>query len=256
MYFDIVLSLLLAADLNQAQIMLREGRIPEALREMDAALREAPHDAEIKYEIGELLRELAGERAARLEELAPDSAEAKQLLGRSLEARGKLEEAVAAYRAALSKNPRLAGLHFLIGNIQWRERDFEGAKAEMEAELHLDPQHPLANLRLGQILLAMNEPGPAADHLREALRADDSLIEAHRELGRAYRALGRYADALQEFQLVASRHPQDSSVHAQLASVYRSLGQNERAKAEMEAQRRLLQERAEAARKASSSSVP
>src|SRR5258708_39900741 len=101
--------------------MLREGRVPEALSEMDALMRAAPDNAEIHYEIGELLRELAGERAARLEELAPDSAEANQLLGRSLEARGNLEEALTAYRAALSRNPRLPGLHFLIGNIQWRE---------------------------------------------------------------------------------------------------------------------------------------
>ena len=254
MFLSVVLSaFLLAGDLNQARTMLREGRVEEALRTMDAVLREAPHNAEIEYEIGELLRELAGERAARLEELAPDSAEANQLLGRSLEARGNLEGALSAYRAALSRKPRLPGLHFLIGNIQWRERDFDAAKTEMEAELLLNPRHALANLRLGQILLAMGQPGPASDHLRDALRADDSSIEAHRELGKAYRALGSHSDALREFQFVARRRPQDYSVHAQLASVYRSLGQNERAKVEMETHRQLLRARADAARKTSPS---
>ncbi|MGI8988297.1 MAG: tetratricopeptide repeat protein [Bryobacteraceae bacterium] len=242
----------LAGDLNQARTMLREGRFPEALRELEAAMRKEPGNPEIEYQIGEMLREQAADRAARLEELAPDSAEAHELLGRSLEARGNLDDALLAYRAALLKNPRLPGVHFLIGNILWKERDFEAAKPEMEAELRLNPNHALANLRLGQILLAMDRPGPAADRLRDAVRADDS-IEAHRALGKAYRALDNNADALREFQIVAGRRPQDDSVHAQLAGVYRSLGNTEQAKAEMEAHRRLLQERAEAARKTSPS---
>jgi tetratricopeptide (TPR) repeat protein len=239
-YLDLALSLLLATDLNHARTMLREDRLPEALREMDAALRESPRNPEIQYEIGELLRELAGKRAARLEQLAPDSPEAKQLLGRSLEAHGNTEAALTAYKAALSKNPRQPGLHYLIGNIHWRDRDFDAAKAEMEAELRLNPQHFAANLRLGQILLAMNRPAPAADHLREALRADGASAEAHREMGKACRLLGLYEDALREFQFVVQHLPQDTSVHAQLASVYRSLGQTDRAKAEMEAQRLAL----------------
>ena len=95
-----------------------------------------------------------------------------------------LDEALAAYRAAIAKNPRLPGLHFLIGNIEWKKRDFEAAKPEMEAELLLNPHHALANLRFGQIMLAMDRPGPAADYLRDAVRADDSSIEAHRALGK------------------------------------------------------------------------
>ncbi|MDQ6706740.1 MAG: tetratricopeptide repeat protein [Acidobacteriota bacterium] len=252
MSFDVVLSVFfLAGDLNHARAMLRDGRFPEALREMEDAMREAPGDPEIQYQIGELLREQAAGRAARLEELAPNSAEAHELLGRSLDARGNLDEALAAYRAAISKNPRLPGVHFLMGNIQWKRRDFEAAKPEMEAELLLNPHHALANLRLGQILLAMDQPGPAADRLRDAVRADDSSIEAHRALGKAFRALGNNAGALQEFRIVAGRRPQDDSVHAQLAAVYRSLGKPELVKAEIEKHRRLLQEKKDAARKTS-----
>ena len=246
---------LLTGDLDQVRALVRAGRFPEALHELQEALRKAPGNPEIQYQAGELLRQLAADRAAGLEELAPDSAEAHELVGRSLEARGHLDEALSAYRAALSKSPRLPGVHFLIGNILWKQRDFEAAKPEMEAELHWNPDHALANLRLGQILLAMNQPGAAADHLRQAVSSDDSSLAAHRELGKAYRALRDYAHALSEFQIVASRRPQDDSVHAQLATVYRSLGETARARAEMETHRRLLQEKAEAARKISPSNA-
>lgn len=256
MLFEILLSaFLLESHLDHARALLREGGVGEALRELDQTMQETRGDPETQYQVGELLRQLAADRAARLQELAPDSAEAYELLGRALEARGNLDEALAAYRAALSKSPRLPGVHFLIGNIQWKQRDLEAAKPEMEAELRSNPDHALANLRLGQILLAMNQPEAAAPHLRLSVRADDSSVEAHRALGKAYRALGEHVQALREFQIVASRRPEDDSVHAQLASAYRSLGQTDRARAEMETHRRLLQGKAEAARKISSSTA-
>ena len=245
----------MAGNLDQARALLRDGRFPEALRELAESLRKAPGNPEVQYQIGEILGQLGTDRAARLEELAPDSAEAHELLGRALEARGDLVGALSAYRAAMARSPRLPGVHFLIGNILWKQRDFEAAQPEMEAELRGNPHHALANLRLGQILLAMDQPGAAAEHLREAVGADNASIEAHQALGKAYRALRDYQQALREFQIVASRRPQDDAVHAQLATVYRSLGQTARARAEMETQRRLLQEKAEAARKISPSNA-
>jgi tetratricopeptide (TPR) repeat protein len=239
----------LVADVQSARVLLREGRVTEALRELEAVMRAAPDDPEVQFQAGEILRELGADRAARLEQAAPDSAQAHELVGRSLEARGKLDGALAEYHAALSKDPRLPGLHFLAGNIRWKQRDLEAARPEMEAELQLNPNHALANLRLGQILLAMNEPDAAFDHLRKAISEDGSSLDAHRALGQACRALGRHRQALQEFLIVARLRPKDDSVHAQLATVYRALGDAERAKAELEIHRRLLKEKAEAARK-------
>jgi tetratricopeptide (TPR) repeat protein len=245
----VVLYALFAADLHSARMHVQKGEIREGLREIEAALHSAPDDPEIQFEAGQLLREISAEHAVRLQQLAPDSAEAHQLLGRSLEARGQLNEALVEYRAALRNNPALPGLHFLIGNVLWKQRDLEEARKEFEAELHLNPNHVLANLRIGDVLLNLGEPKAAAEHLRIAVQADESSVSAHQSLGKAYRALGHHAEALQEFQFVARQRPNDESVHAQLAGEYRALGDSDKAKGEMELHRRLLEVRAAAARK-------
>jgi len=240
--------LFLAADLDRARALLREERTAEALREIQSTTRALPDDPEIQYEAGTLLRELGAKRAARLEELAPDSAEVHELIGRSLETRGKLEEALAEYRAALSKDPQRVGVHALVGNVLWKQRDFSGARAEMERELNINPSHSVANLRLGQILLSMDQPREAAVYLRAAIHADSSSTEAHLALGKACRALDAFPEALKEFRLVAEKRPNDTTAHAQLAAIYRAMGDQNRSKAESEILRRLLQRSAEAGR--------
>lgn len=236
------------ADIRTARALLEKGEVSRALQEIEAALRDAPGNPEVQYQAGELLRELGAERAERLRHLAPDSAEAHELLGRSLESRGQLDAALAEYRAALRNSAGLPGIHFLIGNLLWKKRDFSMARPELESELRLNPNHTLAHLRLGQILLNLNEPEAAMGHLRTAVAADPSSIEAHRALGRAYRALGRHREALGEFQTVASQRPNDDSVHAQLGGEYRALGNADQARAELEIHRRLLAAKAAAAR--------
>lgn len=243
----LALCYLLLADINTARRLAEQGKTAEALAEIQAALRSAPDDPEVQYQAGELLRTLGANRAERLQQLAPESAEAHELLGRSLEARGFLNDALGQYRAALRANPALRGLHFLTGNVLWKKRDFEAARAEFQAELQLNPNHTLANLRLGQTLLSLDQPS-CVDYLRKAVAADDSSIEAHRALGQAYRLTGDHRRALEQFRIVAQRRPDDDTVHAQLAGEYRALGDSARAKAEMEEHRRLLEARAAAAR--------
>ena len=115
---------LFAADLRSARTHVQNGEIVEGLREIEAALHSAPDDPEIQFQAGQLLREISAEHAGRLQQLAPNSSEAHQLLGRSLEARGRLDEALAEYRNALRNNATGPGVHFLIGNVLWKQRDF------------------------------------------------------------------------------------------------------------------------------------
>ena len=121
----LLLSMMFFADVPTARTLLKDGKIPEALRELEAALRDHPNDPEVQYQAGELLRELGADRAARLQQLAPNSPESHELFGRSLESRGKLDEALAEYRAALQAGPDVPGRHFAAGNILWKKRDFE-----------------------------------------------------------------------------------------------------------------------------------
>jgi Flp pilus assembly protein TadD len=194
---------------------------------------------------------LAALRAEQLQRVAPDSAAAHELLGKSLEAQGKLNEALAEYRKALEKGPTTPGLHFLAGNLEWKLKNLDAAEAELLDELKLDPHHAMANLRMGQIVLETqrDQPWRAVAYLTEATADEKSLLEAHRELGKALRLSHKLPEALKQLQFVESQRPNDVLVHAQLAAVYKDLGDRERARQEIEIHARILRQRLEASQR-------
>lgn len=230
---------------------IRSGKREEALRQLHVMLDRHAGDPEAEFEAGVLLQELSGLAFERLARAAPDSVQAHELLGKSYEARGQSTEALAEYRIALGKDPHAPGLHFLAGNVLWKNRDFDAAMSEFEAELRANPGHAMANARAGNIWIARGEPERAIHYLEAAVAGAPSFMEAHRDLGKAYRHAGRLSEALKQLSIVAAKQPDDDSVHAQLAAVYRAMGNPAKAGEELRLQRELLQKRAEAGRRES-----
>jgi tetratricopeptide (TPR) repeat protein len=225
-----------------ARTLLKLGRIPEALEEISRALAKQK-DPDIVFEAGRIVREMAGERFADLERIAPESAAVHELAARHLEQQGKLAEALQEYRTAIGKDPARPGLHYEAGNILWRMREVDTAVAELQAELARTPHHGLANLRLGQVFLNRSQAAEAVVYLEHAVDAMPESTEARRELVKAYRSLGRTADARKQWEAVASASPDDDQVHYLLGNLYRQLGDAERAGRELNRHREILQRR-------------
>ncbi len=244
----------LAALVAQTRELIRSGDIVSALHNLERIGSEHPDDPEAKFAMGEIFQELAAVRAAQLQRVAPESAAAHELLGNSLEAQGKLAEAAAEYRRALDGAPKKPGLHFLLGNVDWKLRNFDAAQTELAQELKLNPHHAMANLRIGEIVLdtQREEPMHAVAFLREAVTDAPNSLEAHRELGKALRLAHEYSGAANELQWVASKAPNDDSVHAQLAALYKDMGDQARARQEIEIHAKILRERLAASQKAHS----
>jgi tetratricopeptide (TPR) repeat protein len=235
------------ATVESVRSFLKSGRTLEALREIESLRKQAGDNPEIQLEIGKILQELAASRAERLEQLAPESPQAYELIGKSFESHDKIPEALTQYKRAAQGDPALPGIHFLIGNLYWKQRELNAAVPELEVELRLNPNHNLANLRMGEILLTTDadHPDKAVPYLQKAASDPHASLEAHRELGKALRMAGHYEEARRELQFVAERQPLDSKIHVQLAALYRATGNTEGAKKEMEAQRQILQRQRE-----------
>jgi tetratricopeptide (TPR) repeat protein len=237
-----------AATIESVRSFLTAGRTVEALREIETLKQQSGGNPDVLFEIGILFQELAASRAQRLEEVDAGSPQVQELLGRSLESHNRLSEALARYQAAAEKNPALPGIHFLIGNLYWKQRDFNAALRELQAELRVNPHHSLANLRMGEILLTTeaDEPAKALPYLQKAAADPQANIETHLELGKALRMVRRYDEAFKELEWVAVHQPENNRVHAQLAAVYRGRGNPEAANREMRKQREILQKEREA----------
>jgi Flp pilus assembly protein TadD len=238
--------------------LIRKGNIVGALQNLSTIASRNSDDSEAKLAMGEMFQELAALRAEQLQRVAPESAAAHELLGKSLEAQGKLDDALAEYRRALDRSPATPGLHFLIGNVNWKLRNFDAAQAELGEELKVNPHHATANLRMGQIVLTTqrDDPRRAVTFLEEAVAGAQSSLEAHRELGKALRLAHKFPEALKELQYVASKAPNDDTIHAQLAALYRETGDRERARQEIETHAKILRERLQASQKIRAERAP
>ncbi len=237
---------------------IQEGQIVAALQGLAVIQKRSLNDPEAKFVLGEILQELAALKAEQLQRVAPESAAAHELLGKSLESQGKLDDALAEYRQALDKTPAGAGLHFLIGNVEWKLKRFEDSQADFKDELKINPHHAMANLRMGQILIETQRDHPlqAVDYLQEASLNAKNSLEVHRQLGKALRLAGKYSQALKELRLVEAQAPNDESVHAQLAALYKDMGDPERARQEIELHAKILRNKLEASQKARVNSAP
>jgi tetratricopeptide (TPR) repeat protein len=96
-------------------------------------------------------------------------------LGVAYRQKGKLSEAVGAYRAALAR----------------------------------DPENPVIMKNLGDAHLLKKEYPPAVEQYEKALQSNPRFHQAHASLGIAYYQMEKYSQALEEFEIVLNLDPQN-----------------------------------------------
>ena len=225
-----------------ARTLIEMNRVPEAVSEIERALSDQPNP-ETRFQAGRLLRELAESRFKQLRSQAGDSPAVLELSGERFERGGDLAKALREYRAAAALDATRSGVHYRIGNILWRMRELEAAQAELRRELEMSPHHGMANLRMGQTLLAADDAAASLQYLERAVTAMPQSLEAQREIGKAFRKAERLGDARQAWEIVAKARPDDDQIHYLLGNLYRDLGETRLASRELEIHRQILERR-------------
>ena len=98
-------------------------------------------------------------------------------------AQGKYDEALAAFRAAVEKDPEMSEAWFWIG-MAYTEKNgnkpCEAAHDPFKRCVELDPNHANAHYGLGGVLLYVRKDDVRAEeHFRAATRLDPNLASAH-----------------------------------------------------------------------------
>jgi tetratricopeptide (TPR) repeat protein len=90
----------------------------------------------------------------------------------------------------------LADAHTSLGLIHlFYDRDWDGARTELEAARRLDPKNGEARLFYGWYLIAMNRDSSAVDSLRSAVRDEPVSLILNLRLGSLLMFSGRYVEA-------------------------------------------------------------
>ena len=201
--------------------------------------REFPHDPDVLYSTTHFYSELASRAAQELAATAPTSHQAEQLEAEAFESQQNWDRALAQYKKILDQEPKLAGIHYRIGRIFLSKSpsDAEGAKAEFEQELKIDPENASAEFMLGEIERQAGQWDEAIRHFSRASKLDEGFQEAYLALGMSLNSAGKFSDAIAPLRSYVKLQPADPAGHYQLATAYARTGQKADADREMALQR-------------------
>jgi tetratricopeptide (TPR) repeat protein len=164
--------------------------------------------------------------------LNAESAEADMLAGEALDETGDDAGAIAQFRNAARANPKEPSVHFGLGYLLWKLKQFEESAKEFQAELDNDPQHTMARAYLGDVYTVQADYAKAEPELRKALEGSSTSAMVHRDLGIVYAATARPELAVKELQQAIALDPQDVAAHWRIARLYQSIGKKDDARSE------------------------
>ena len=154
-----------------ANLLLRDGRAPEALAHFEEAVR-----------------------------LQAEFPEAWNAWGFALAGAGRLPEAIDRYETALRLKPSFSDAAYNLANALAQAGRMPEAIAAYETALRLRPGFWQAEENLGSVMLNTGRAAEAGVHYAAALRIKPDEADLHYDLALALRALGRGDDSRAQFE--------------------------------------------------------
>ena len=133
-------------------------------------------------------------------EARPGNADAHNILGVTLAAGGRSEEAVEALKRAIKLSPQAASYHANLGEVLRQAGQIDEAAEVLERAVALDPKNAQALNNLGIIQYERRKYAEAVDYYRRALQSRPKMAEALNNLGNALRMTGDIDGAVQAYQ--------------------------------------------------------
>lgn len=201
-----------------------------------------PSDPEVLFAAYRVYTDLANEALLDLSVAAPDSAQVHQAMAHELIRQRDRDGAIANMRTALKLNPTLPGGHFELGEMLSSSlKPEEKAQAEQEYKLAVEqqPNDPAALTRLGDVVASKDDHTGAMQLYKQALTAQPDFPDA--KVGLAYQLTetGHPDEALPLLQQVIKADPTNVLAHYRLSAVYRRLRRPEDSKREVTEYERL-----------------
>lgn len=202
-----------------------------------------PANTDILYMAYRVHSELAAAALQKLSMVAPDSVRVHEVLAQNLMAEERYPAAIAEYRKAIERGPRLRGLHFELGQALLAEaptdENRESALKQFRAELENNPGDPDSNYKLGEIAYARSDLKEAKKLFLRAVESRPGFGEAKISLGRVLADDGDKAAAIEYLKMGVALTPNSKMAHYRLAQLYREQGKTIDAELEFAAFKKL-----------------
>jgi tetratricopeptide (TPR) repeat protein/2-polyprenyl-3-methyl-5-hydroxy-6-metoxy-1,4-benzoquinol methylase len=180
---------------EEGTALLKQGRIAEAMRCLDAAVLADPGFAPAHLNRGNAL--LAGER---------------------------LDEARAAYEAAIACDPHYAIAHFNLGNLHYRAGELAQAVQQYQKAIASRSEFPEALVAMASALFGLGRAAEASDSCQRALAINPEYVDAHFNLGVFAGVQEQLGEAVARLRRAVELRPDHAPAYRMLGAVYSSLG--------------------------------
>jgi len=219
------LELLDAEKKDQGVAMLRD-----ALRDLDAAAKKSPDNAELHYLAGRshfYLEENEEALAAydRAIKLAPEMARFHFMRGILLKYMEKYAEAEQSLTRSAELSPKHAGTWQELGQVRTRLGRFDDAAAAMKKALDLEPENSALAFEAGCIEMERGDSKAAAGLFKRSSDLEPLAANPAFNCGQAYQNLQMHKEALTYFQRAAKSEPDDRRACSKVIQTFEALGQ-------------------------------
>jgi protein O-GlcNAc transferase len=208
------------AHYNLADALASKGKLEQAVESYQRALACRPDFVPAQRNLAHLLRAMGRPDEAAASPGQPPSAvvqaESCNATAGALHAKGRLEEAIAAYQQAIALQPQNPAYHSNLGNVLRDNRQLGAAIAACRRALALDPNHAAAYSNLGNALRDSGKFDEAIAAYRRAVALKPDFAEALSNLANTCKDQGRLDEAIDSFRRALALRPNMAALHSNL----------------------------------------
>jgi predicted O-linked N-acetylglucosamine transferase (SPINDLY family) len=224
--------------LREAAAHRAAGRILEAEEAYKGVLRRQPDDAEALTALSDMAYE-AGEPGAAIDWLSrgvsrnPRNASLHYLLGCTLQGEGKLMDAMASFGKAIELEPQMAKAHSNLGCTLEAAGELSGALQCYHRAIGIDPTLAVAHYNLGNACRQAGDERQAIEHFRRALALEPRHADWQCNLGIALHQRLLLDEAESALRHCLELDPRSARGHAALGATLVALGRAAEAEASL-----------------------
>lgn len=177
--------------MSLGKVLVAQGKLSEATKELQAAIK-----------------------------AKPDWAEAHFNLGLAYRMKGELDDAVKEYKLAIQLKPNFPDAYINLASVYAARGRPDDALTELRRALEKDPENALAYYNIGVVCEKLNSPEEAIKAYQLAVRYKPYDAKAHSNLGAVYMKLSKLEDAVRELQTAVKYDPTDHIAHFNLGLIH------------------------------------
>lgn len=240
-------------DLQVAAIMseFRLGRVTEALKEAEEAVKAHPKDLDLLTALGTMEIEMGpahpgyGVSLEKARKLKPDHIPTLYQFGRKSQLEGNYKDAEIQFRKVLKREPKHAKAHGQLGTALYHLQRNAEARKEFETALALNPKDYNTWFNLGELHLAVAAGQASPTRIRtlrteamtcylKAVEWNPDHAEAHYRAGVILNGNGQFKEAIRHLEASLKADSRHVPTLIQLAVAYENLKKPVRAKGFLE----------------------